>query len=166
MKWKSPRWISTFWYCSTPLHRNLKVFNAAPTSWVMLRYGMFMVAAKDYNYSTYCWVMENSATFDTNGGRYVSVVFTGCWLGYRFLRTWVNQPLNVATPGSCEFHSQKQSQRKNKELKMFWGYRFLFLCHQTLEVLRICWLQDSERRLASIQLFDVWCGELDNRHLC
>ena len=67
-----------FWYCSTPLHRNLRVFNAAPTSRVMLRYGMFTEAAKDYNYSTYCWVVENSATFDTNGESYVSVVFTGC----------------------------------------------------------------------------------------
>ena len=37
MKWKFPRWISTFRYCSTSLHRNLKVFNAAPTSRVMFK---------------------------------------------------------------------------------------------------------------------------------
>ena len=59
MKWKSPRWISTLWYYSTPFHGNFKAFNAAPTSRVMLTYGMFTVAANDCKYSTCCWIVEN-----------------------------------------------------------------------------------------------------------
>ena len=161
MKWKFPRWINTFWYCSTRFCRNLKAFNAAATSTIMLTYDMFTVAAKDCKYSTYFWIVEDSVTSNTNGGRYISVVFTVCWLGYRFSRTWVNQSLNIATAWSCEFHLWKQSQKKNKELKWF-KEKALSNLGGSWDLLMI----GFGSPLAHIQLFDVWCGELDNHHLC
>ena len=91
MKWKSPRWITAFWYFSNSFDKNLSAFNAALTSIVIFTYGMLTEAARHCRYSLCWWIVENPVTFDTVGGRYVfSVIFTGCLVGLHFSQIWVN----------------------------------------------------------------------------
>ena len=63
IKWKSPRWITTFWNFSNPFRKSLNAFNAVPASMVIFTYVILTEAARDCRYSMYCWIVENSVTF-------------------------------------------------------------------------------------------------------
>ena len=116
INWENPRWITTFWYFSNLFYKDLNEFNAFPISMVIVTCGMLTKAARNCGYSTYCWFVENSVTFDTMRGKYFSVVFTACLVELRLSRIWINYPIVVGTAWLCEFHFLKQSQMKKREL--------------------------------------------------
>ena len=66
---------------------------AAPTSNVMLIYGILTETPAFFRYIKYFWIVPKSVTLEVIGGKYVSMVFLIGFSGFCLSA----QPLNIAT---------------------------------------------------------------------